>query len=248
MAVVPGEPMSLLVATDDRRLAVLDGSVSRSATVNIAVSALHIRATDGAIFGVADDATYPDVHDQMFQFTVSSAGVSIAKAVPVSHSWNNAAWLTWNGNLVVSRNVFESYVYDLGAGTTVGRLPLEGPTSAGERGCLVATDPEGTSAIAYQYRFQYESSITRLVRYSLPNFRPVASIDLSGIPRDAVSVSSLCGRTATWGADGILLTGPGGLYFLHTAGMTPLPTPALPIPTRDTSGVIHLGLRSSHGR
>jgi uncharacterized protein (TIGR03437 family) len=245
MIVLPAQPLSLLVGTNDRRLAVLDGSVPRSGTANLAVSALYARASDGAVFGIADDATYPSVHDQMFQFTLSSAGVGIAKAVPVSNSWSNAASLTWNRNLVVSRNVFESYVYDLGAGTTVGRLPLPGLTSTDERGCLVATDPSGSSAIAYQFKYQSSASITRLVQYSLPNLRPVASIDLSGIPPDGDNVSGLCGAAATWGTDGILIAGPGRLYFLHTSGMTPLPTPTVPTPTRDGNGAIHLGLAAN---
>lgn len=242
MVAVPGQPLSLLVATQDRRLAVLDGSAARSATANLAVTALYARASDGAVFGIADDGTYPNVHDQMYQFTVSSAGVAIANAAPVSHSWNNATSLTWNRNLVVSRNVFESYVYDLGAGATVGRLPLPGPASSGEHGCLVATDPAGTSAFAYQFQYQSGPSATRLVQYSLPNLRPVASLDLAGIPPDYNSVSGMCGRAATWGTDGILIAGPGRLYFLHTAGMRPLPAPALPEPTRDSNGAIHLAL------
>ena len=245
MIVLPAQPLSLLVGTNDRRLAVLDGSVPRSATANLAVRALYVRASDGAVFGIADDATYPEVHDQIFQFALSSAGVGIAKAVPVSYQWSNAASLTWNRNLVVSRNVFESYVYDLGAGATVGRLPLPGPTSSGEQGCLVATDPSGSSAIAYQFKYQSSSSITRLVQYSLPNLRPVASIDLSGIPPDDNDVSGLCGKAATWGADGILIAGPGELYFLHTSGMTPLPAPTAPTPAPDSNGAIHLGLAAN---
>lgn len=242
MIVLPAQPLSLLVATDDRRLAVLDGSVPRSVTANLAVSALYVRASDGAIFGIADDGTYPNVHDQVFQFAVSATGVGITKAVPVSHEWRNETLLTWNRNLVVSRSVFESYVYDLATGTTIGRLPLPGLTSSGEQGCLVATDPSGSSAIAYQFNRQYPSSISRLVQYSLPNLRPIASIDL---PAPDNGVLGLCGKAATWGADGILVAGPESLYFLHTSGMTPLPAPTVPTPVTDSNGAIHLGLAAN---
>jgi uncharacterized protein (TIGR03437 family) len=240
MVVLPGQPSSLLVATNDRRVAVYDGTVQRSGIATLAVSSLYPRASDGAIFGIADDAQYPDVHLQMYWFTVSSGGVAIAKAVPVDYSWSYANNVTWNGSLVASRNTFSSYVFDLGAGTTMGSLPVSLATGT-SGACFLATDSSGTSVIAYTYQFQ--PSIAKLVQYSLPNFRPVASADATGIPPDALG--SLCGPAATWGTDGIVISGYGNLFFLHASGFAALPPPANPAPTTDSNGSIHLALSAN---
>ena len=239
MIVLPGQPLSLLVASKDRRVVVFDGTVQRGGAAALAVTSLYVRPSDGSIFGIASDASYPEVHTQMYSFTVGSAGIDIAKAVPLSSNWNNATNVTWNRSLVVSRNPFSSYLFDLNAGATIGRLPLSPPS--GESGaCFLAADASGTSAFAYQH--QYQSSINRLVQYSLPNLRPIASVDLTGIPRDAVSLADLCGSATSWGTDGIVIKGRGKLYFLHSSGLIPLAKPPVPAPTRDTSGVIHLPL------
>ncbi len=252
MAVLPDQPSSLLVASNDRRLAVFDGSVPRSGIATLGVSSLYVRPSDGAIFGIADDVEYPDVHPQIFRFITSSSGVAVAKSVPVDLQWNNSSTVTWNGNLVVSRNPFASYIFDLNAGATIGRFPVSPPGSIG--GCFVATDASGTSAIAYQYKYQYEASITRLVQYSLADLSPTASVDLTGIPLDDSSVAGLCGPALTWGTDGILVRGYGReLFFLHTAGLTPLTPTPIPVPTQNASGLIHLafpanGLAYDSGR
>ena len=242
MVVLPGQPLSLLVALSDRRVVAFDGSVPRSGIATLSVSSLYVRPSDGAIFGIGDDALYPDIHPQVFRFIASSAGVAVAKSVPVDLNWNNASTVTWNGNLVVSRNPFASYVFDLSAGATIGRFPVpQFPGSSG--GCFLATDASGTSAIAYQYKNQYPSSITRLVQYSLADHSPTASVDLTGIPPYDNAVARLCGPALTWGTDGILIRGYGSeLFFLHVAGLTPLTPAPIPDPTQDASGAIRLAL------
>lgn len=242
MAVLPDQPLSLLVATNDRHLAAFDGSVRRPGILTLSVSSLYVRPSDGTIFGIADDAQYPDIHPQIFRFMATSAGVTVEKSVPVDLQWTNASTVTWNGNLVVSRNPFASYAFDLSAGTTIGRIPQ---SSAVIDACFLAADASGASAIAYHYGYRSgAASITRLVQYSLLNLTPTASIDLTGIPQNDNSVAGPCrGSALTWGADGLLIHGDGGdLFFLHAAALPLLPPAPVPSPTQDTSGVIHLAL------
>jgi hypothetical protein len=243
MVVLPGQPLSLLVASSDRRLAVLDGSVPRPGTLTLSVSSLYVRS-DGTIFGIADDRQYPETHPQVFQFTAGSAGVAVAKSVPVDHQMSNGSTVTWNGNLVVSRNPFASYVFDLSAVATIGRIPT--PQVPGDSGiCFLATDASGASAMAYQYHYgsQSQPNITRLMQYSLADLRPTAGVDLTGIPNYDNAVAGLCGQALTWGTDGILVLGDGNeLFFFHAAGLIPLAPAPIPSPIQDATGLIRLAL------
>jgi acid stress-induced BolA-like protein IbaG/YrbA len=96
MVVLPGQPSSLLVASNDRRVVAFDGSVPRSGIAALSVSSLYVRPSDGALFGIADDAQYPEVHLQVYRFIASSAGVAVAKSVPVDLNWNNNSTVTWD--------------------------------------------------------------------------------------------------------------------------------------------------------
>jgi hypothetical protein len=84
-----------------------------------------------------------------------------------------------------------------------------------------------------------------LVQYSLTNFLPAASVELTGVPTDDSTLSNLCmSAVATWGTDGIAIVDNNALslFFLHASGLTALAPTLLPSPTGDTSGVIHLPL------
>ncbi len=242
MVALPGQSLALVVATNDRRVAILDDTVPRNEILALSVSSFHVRPSDGALFALADASDYHDPQPHLYRLATRNNGVAIETSVPVDPHWNNGTKVTWSGNLAVSRNAYASYVFNLDAGATVGRLPVSPPVaSAGA--CFLSGDASGTSAIAYQY--QYHSSTTRLVQYSLPNFHPVASVDLTGIPPDDSSVASLCGSALTWGTDGILVYGNRRLFFLRTSGLAPLVPRPVPMPTLDTNGVIHLPLSAS---
>ena len=243
MVALPGQPKSILVATTDRRLVVYDGAVARPGIAALGVHSLYVRPSDGAIFGVGDSGQSTVTSPQMFSFSISTSGVAPARSVPVDLNWENANTITWNGSLATTRNPFTSLVFDLSAGTTIGRVPVP-PVSTQESGaCVLAADATGKSVFAYQYKYQYADSITDLVQYSLPSFQLIASSHVAGLAHDDISVSSVCSAAWTWGKDGILIRGDQGqLLFLHTAGLSPLTLAPIPTSTQDAAGVIHLAL------
>lgn len=247
MVVLPGQPSSILVGTfdgqpSDSQLLVYDGAVPRPAKLALSVFSLYVRPSDGSIFGVADAAQFQFAAPQVVWLNVSTSGVAVARSVPVDPSWENNATVTWNGNLVSSRNPFASSVFDLNAGATLGHLPI--PITTSQSGsCILSTDNSATSAIVYQYGFPGAANSSNLIQYSLTNFLPVADAAVIGSGSADLSVSSACSGTLTWGPDGLLISDHGGkLFFLHASGFSPLTRTPMPTPTQDASGVIHLAL------
>lgn len=242
LVVLPGAPSSILVSTTDSQLMVFDGAVARAGTAALNVRSLYVRPSDGAIFGIGDGPGGFG-NPQVSWLNISSNGVAAAQSVPLNQNWDNGT-ATWNGNLIAGRSPYTAFVFDLGAGATTGTLAL--PQSTPNNGaCVLAADASGASAYAYQYHYQFEASVVTLVQYSLTNFLPTASIELTGIPTDESTLSNLCmSAVATWGTDGIAIVDNNtlSLYFLHASGLTALAPTPLPSPTTDASGVVHLPL------
>jgi uncharacterized protein (TIGR03437 family) len=237
MVVLPGQSTSILVATTDSQLIAFDGAVPRSGIAPLGVASLYVRPSDKAIFGFGDGQSAFG-SPQIFWLSVSSSGVATVRSVPVDGNWDNGT-VTWNGNLVLG----DGYsVFDLGAGATIGSFPAQ--IFTGNSGaCVLTTDDSGTSAIQYQYVYRFEGSTTSLVQYSLANFHPTASVDVTGMPQDELSVAGLCSGALTWGADGLLIHGyENQLYFVHLSSLSPVTPAPVPTPTQDASGVIHLAL------
>jgi len=198
LVVLPGAPSSILVATTDSQLIVFDGAVARPGKASLNARSLYVRPSDGAIFGLGDGP-------QIYRLNISSNGVAAAQPVILNGIWDNGS-ITWNGNLIVDTNNFVAPIFDLGAGATTGALALPpfNPSSTGA--CALAADASGTSAYAFQFQYQFEASIVTLVQYSLTNFLPIASAQLTGIPTDFPTLSNLCmSAVATWGTNGIAI-------------------------------------------
>ena len=82
MVILPGRPSSILVATTDHRLVVYDGAIARSGIAALSLNSLHVRASDGTIFGVGDGQSEFG-SPQVFWFNVNSNGVTSTRSVPV---------------------------------------------------------------------------------------------------------------------------------------------------------------------
>lgn len=191
LAVLPGHSSTILVATIDGQEIVFDGTVPRAGTAALNVSSLYVRPSDGTIVG------YSSASAQVCWLSVSPTGVTAARSAPVDPNWSSGT-VIWNGNLVTNKNPFNSSVFDLNAGATIGRIPLPASTGYPNGACALATDSSGTSVITYQYVFQYQGNITNLVQYSLANLSPTASVGFTGLAQDYDSVSSVCnGLVAT---------------------------------------------------
>lgn len=244
MVVLPGQPSSVLIATDDQQLMVFDNTAPRAGVAAVSVSSLYVRPSDGAIFGVGDNGQFPFADPQVYWFSVSSSGVAFTRSVPVDPNWENGT-VTWNGSLITNRNPFNASVFDLNAGATIGHLPL--PQTTGSSGaCALATDATGSSEIVYQYAYQFQAGTASLLQYSLANLHPTASANITGLPQNYISLSSLCAPVVTWGTDGLLINegddNASVLIFLHASGLAPLSPAPIPTPTQDASRVIHLAL------
>jgi hypothetical protein len=246
MVVLPGQPSSIIVATTNQSVIVFDATVSRSVQAPLRVNFLYVRPSDGAVFGEGDGLSTFGNDPQMFAFSVTSAGITVARSVPLAPGWDSG--VMWSGNLVTNR----TYIFDLNAWATVGSIPMPATTPGQSGACPLAIDASGTSLFTYQYNFVNPGSTATLTQYSLANFQPVASGAVTALPTNYSSLSGLCSTLpgATWGTDGILLnpydsSSSYQIYFLHTSGLTPLPPVSVPTPTLDTSGVIRLPLAAN---
>ena len=237
MEVLPGQPSSLLIASTDEVVMVFDDDVARPATVPLRVLSLYARPSDGAVFAVGEVESGFN-NPRMFSFSLSGDGVSVAWSVRVDINWD-ASPMVWTENLAVTRRGF---VFDLNARATIGTFALPVYRSGGGT-CLWATDASDGSAIAYEFTFRNPETTTRLVQYRLKDFRPTASVEITGLPTSSVSLSSPCRAEALiWGTDGLFVGDGTKLYFLNLSGLSPLSPETPPSPTRDPSGVIHLAL------
>jgi uncharacterized protein (TIGR03437 family) len=244
MVVPPGQPSSLVVALSDSMVTVFDNAVARPSSLSAGLTSLYVRTGDDAIFGFGDG---PEGFGapRIWRLAVSKSGVSVAQSVPVNPNWDNGT-VTWNGNLVTNRGPLNSFVFDLNAGATIGSLPL--PQTTGASGvCVLAPDSSGTSVIVYQYDYESDGSAVSLVRYSTANLQPTASSPLTGLPPDGGSLSNVCNApAATWGTDGIMIGDrERQIFFLHASGLAPMTPAAIPNPSIDASGVIHLALAAN---
>jgi hypothetical protein len=121
MAVLPGQPHSEIIAKAyPSGVALYDNAVQRGVSLPVSVSALHVRRSDGAIFGWGTGAVY--------QFGAGAQGLKIRRTMPVSSAFSFESRPVWTDELLVDRN---GAVFDLNAGTTLGRVPSSG-------GCVVA--------------------------------------------------------------------------------------------------------------
>jgi DNA-binding beta-propeller fold protein YncE len=76
IVVLAGQPSSVLVATSDHQVTVFDNAVARSQVAPLGLNSLYVRPSDGAIFGVGDNAQFALGTPQVYWFSVNAAGVS----------------------------------------------------------------------------------------------------------------------------------------------------------------------------
>jgi hypothetical protein len=229
IAVPPGEPQSLIVATSLARLELYDNGVLRRGTLPIDVQSLYARPSDGAIFGWSEGHVY--------QFTVSPAGVAIARSLDLPFTFSQSLTKpTWNGNLLMDS---AGNTFDLKAWKLLGRAAVG-------KGCAWAPDSSGASVVGID---NSDRNAPRVVRYSLDTFRPTDSASVVGLPEP----SDLCRgfiRVRPWGSDGIAVSGFMGLpqqdvMLLRVSDLDPVVPAPIPLPETDASGVIHLPVRAN---
>ena len=94
------------------------------------MTSLYARQSDGAVFGIGDDAPYPEVHTQMFSFALTSAGVTISSAIPVAIDSDRACYIsgeTWMGNAKNCRHaIYLAVGTGIGAGIMIDGTVLRG--------------------------------------------------------------------------------------------------------------------------
>jgi uncharacterized protein (TIGR03437 family) len=236
MVVLPGQPLSILIApgywpavdpypfpSASTEVVVFDGAVKRPGTIPLVVSSLYIRPSDGAIFGWGGG--------QISSLTVNAKGVTLARSVPVMFSQDTLP--VWRGNLVTNLG---GSVFDLNTGSTLGQLT----TGSLPGSCALAPDASGTSIFAVSV----VDLAAQLIQYSTASFRPTANANLSGNRDDFDGACAFTSVIKTWGADGLLINedqnAHSHLVFLHAVGLDGIAPPSFPTPVQDSSGVIRL--------
>lgn len=213
VAVIPGQPESFIVAKAyTSGVALYDRAIQRGSALPISIAELHVRRSDGAIFGLGTGAVY--------QFEAGSQGLTIRRTMPVASSFSFESRPVWTDQFLVDRN---GAVFDLNAGTTLGRVATNGGCTMAAGGAVYTAEPEADN---------------RLVRYSLETFRAESAVRVTGTP----SAYSACTQRAVGLAlpGQIALLGAGVTLVQMGSDWDAISLSGPPEPQTDASGIVHL--------
>jgi uncharacterized protein (TIGR03437 family) len=242
MVVLPGQPKSLLMAreygvnfTNAWDVAIFDGSTQRGPSIPIKVTSLYLRPTDGSLFGFGPG--------ELYSLAANASGPAIMRSVPLPFPFSKNGMPSWTPNAISGP---EGSVFDLNAGATIGVLPLP----AGDRSCLLSTDPSGTSA--FSVLVVSNPQTFSLIQFSLSNFLQSASAPIAGNITDVRNTEfNACTAvnqsvSMTWGTEGLIaVVAPDVLFFHTSTGMNPVTLAPVPAPQYDPSGIIRLPIAAN---
>lgn len=225
IAIVPGQPQSVLVA-NGATLAIYDGAVCRKETAPFSSPAPSLYAQLGK------DRVYAYSRGTISVLEISSAGVHIASSTPAFPS--TEARVSWSGSLATDD---WGFVFDLDA------LALRGHVSVGPGWyqCISVADPSGTSVLALATgSLDPKPTPLALMRFSATSFLATQTtpLDVSLIERLRGAGNST--ELHLWGTDGIAIVYNEAVVFARTSSLTDIPSAPTPVPTVDSSGVIRL--------